>query len=883
MSVTDGSVPSTIEDSIRVLHVDDDPAMLELTATSLERVDNRFEVVTETRPKAALDRLDDAAVDCVVSDYQMPSMDGLEFLDAVRERSPDLPFVLFTGKGSEEIASEAISAGVSDYLQKQPGGDQYELLANRVVNAVVQYRTARKHERVHTALQTATEGIGILDEDGRYVYVNETYADLYGLVPSDLVGEHWERLYPEEEVERLREDIMPELERSGEWVGRSRGRRVDGSIFTERLSMTDLESGHVCVVRDITDRVEREHQLQRERDRYQSLFENTNDAVAWTEYSGDTPIIREANPRFRDLFESPDETVVGQPLDDVVTDPDNAERRDRAEEISRQVKAGEHLRGECERDTVDGPRTFLWEAIPYAPPGTEEIRHTHAVYTDISERKAYERQLEQYRTLVETVDDPMFMLDADGTMTMVNDAVVEQWGYARDELEGTHARKVMREKDYQRGTQLIVDLLEGDRSWGSFEMRSETADGEVLLHENKIGVIVENGEHVGTVGILRDITDRTQRERELEASRERYQSLFENNPLVIWEEDFSEAVTYLEEVASDIDDVETYLRDNPEEIDCLLERVEIVDVNRNALDYYDAPSKEVLLDRFDELFAEETYEALASMWAAIADGRTRCRIESVSKTLSGQRRTEIIDVFVPEAYTDDYSRVYITGTDITEQKRQERERKRKNERLEEFTSVVSHDLRNPLNVASGRLDLARDECDSDHLDAVAGAHDRMESLIEDLLTLARQGETVAAVEPVDLASMVSECWQPLSDDGATLVPDTDATITADPDRLRQLLENLLDNALDHAGETVTVTVGDLPNGFYVEDDGAGIPEDQRVRVFEAGVSMSRDGTGFGLSIVERIADAHGWTVELTDGSDGGARFEITGVETDHTE
>ncbi|PSQ57994.1 MAG: HTR-like protein, partial [Halobacteriales archaeon SW_9_67_25] len=122
MSLSAGTALSAGED-ITVLHVDDDPDVLDITATFLQRADRRFEVVTETDPDAALDRLD-GGVDCVVSDYQMPAMDGLAFLDAVRDEAPELPFVLFTGKGSEEIASDAISAGVTDYLQKRTGTDQ---------------------------------------------------------------------------------------------------------------------------------------------------------------------------------------------------------------------------------------------------------------------------------------------------------------------------------------------------------------------------------------------------------------------------------------------------------------------------------------------------------------------------------------------------------------------------------------------------------------------------------------------------------------------------------------------------------------------------------------------------------------------------------------
>ena len=138
----DAAAFPSVDDRIRLLHVDDDASFLALVETFLDRLDVSCSVRTETDPERALAE-GIAEVDCVVSDYEMPTIDGLEFLDRVRERRPDLPFVLFTGRGSEEIASDAISAGVTDYLQKGGGTDQYEMLANRVRNAVERRRSER--------------------------------------------------------------------------------------------------------------------------------------------------------------------------------------------------------------------------------------------------------------------------------------------------------------------------------------------------------------------------------------------------------------------------------------------------------------------------------------------------------------------------------------------------------------------------------------------------------------------------------------------------------------------------------------------------------------------------------------------------------------------
>ncbi|WP_247005333.1 PAS domain-containing sensor histidine kinase [Halorientalis litorea] len=221
-------------------------------------------------------------------------------------------------------------------------------------------------------------------------------------------------------------------------------------------------------------------------------------------------------------------------------------------------------------------------------------------------------------------------------------------------------------------------------------------------------------------------------------------------------------------------------------------------------------------------------------------------------------------------------------TDITGRKEQETELRQQNEQLSQFASVVSHDLRNPLNVAIARLELAQQQSDNEHLDPMENALARMERIIDDVLWLAREGQDIGVTEPVALDDVVGAAWAIVADDadGAEIRrPDAGlGTIEADDDRLCQLLENLFRNAIEHGDGAVTVTVGPLADGFYVEDDGPGIPEAERADIFTAGYSTADGGTGFGLDIVQQVAEAHGWTVSVTDGDDGGARFEITGVQ-----
>lgn len=241
-------------EQIRVLHVDDEPGLRELTAQFLEGLDGQFEVATAPSAAVGLDMLQTGEFDCVISDYQMPRQNGLEFLAAVREEHPDLPFILFTGKGSEEIASKAITAGVTDYLQKDTGTDLYTILANRITNVVEQYRAVRQTALSHRAMETASEGLSLVEPDGTFSYVNPAFAHLFGYDREELVGEYWTVLYHNEEAARLEHDILPAVRETGYWAGETvRLTKAGERLVTDhRLAHTD-EGVIVCTAQNVTD------------------------------------------------------------------------------------------------------------------------------------------------------------------------------------------------------------------------------------------------------------------------------------------------------------------------------------------------------------------------------------------------------------------------------------------------------------------------------------------------------------------------------------------------------------------------------------------------------------------------------------------------------
>ncbi|AUG46537.1 two-component system sensor histidine kinase/response regulator [Haloarcula taiwanensis] len=220
-----------------------------------------------------------------------------------------------------------------------------------------------------------------------------------------------------------------------------------------------------------------------------------------------------------------------------------------------------------------------------------------------------------------------------------------------------------------------------------------------------------------------------------------------------------------------------------------------------------------------------------------------------------------------------------------ERERREQELTRERNRLEDFASVVSHDLRNPLSVAFGRLTLVEEEYDGnpEHIESLHRSLERMDELIDDVLALARGGHKVIDANETSLDDIITAAWDTVESSDATLERiETDAEITGDQTRLQQLFENLFRNSVEHSDDPVTVRVGTLSGGrgFYVADDGPGIPEDEREQVFERGYTTSDDGTGFGLAIVSEIVDAHGGRITVAESDGGGVRFDVTGVQVD---
>lgn len=496
-----------------------------------------------------------------------------------------------------------------------------------------------------------------------------------------------------------------------------------------------------------------------------------------------------------------------------------------------------------------------------------------------------------YQKLVDTIQDPIVVADTDRRIIDCNQAFTDRFGYEFDEV-AAHQTEVL----YADPTEFdaVAEELVAHADDQTFirTISYETRSGETFPGEtNVVNLRDATGEIIAVIGLIREITGQRDRERDRESTIEFLQGLYDvaTDKTV----DVDEKITRLLELGPEILD-----------LPCgYLTQIEVSNADgRNGTQrVIEASGDHELLQpgsscplaqsycrrtiETDGLF--EVHNAIEAGWEndpAYELFNLGCYL-GTSITIDGELYGTIF--FAAEAPRaepfSDAARTYLRLMSQLvsyelERKQTTSELKRRNERLVEFAGVISHDLRNPLNVAEGSLELAREENDSEHLDAVASAHGRMKTLIDDLLTLAREGEEMADEEPVDLDGLIENCWRNVDTAEATLVAKTDRTVRADRSRLAQLLENIIRNAVEHGGDDVTFTAGELEDGFYIQDDGPGIPEDEWDDVFEPGYSTAEDGTGFGLSIVRQVAHAHDWGLRVTDSAEGGARFEISGVE-----
>ncbi|MFB6153464.1 MAG: PAS domain-containing sensor histidine kinase [Halodesulfurarchaeum sp.] len=474
-----------------------------------------------------------------------------------------------------------------------------------------------------------------------------------------------------------------------------------------------------------------------------------------------------------------------------------------------------------------------------------------------------------FRRLIEYSSDIITVVDPDGTIRFTSPSTERVLGFDPDAEVGRNVvdRVHPAEKDTVR--EAFEQILAEPGETTVMEYRCRTATGDWTWLESRGQNRLDDPIIRGIVITSRDVTDRRRRERALETLHDRTRELVTADSQQAVADLTARAArdaldypfTVVRLVTPDGGHLEPVAM--TEEAEEVLGSRPVYEVGEGTAGTAFAAGEPRLYEEFDDL--DDGFDrgaARSGLFVPIGDHG----VLAIGETDPGGLDEEDAQL----------ARILAANAEVAlDRVEHEQELTRQNERLSEFASILSHDLRSPLAVASGRLEMV--DAPDEQLEPIRGALDRMEELVENVLALAKHGETVDSVEAVDLDSIAGESWQRVSTGDAELSVETSRSILADPSRLSQVFENLYTNAVEHGGTAVTIRVGDLPDGFFVEDDGSGITETDRDRVWESGFSTNESGTGFGLAIVQQIAEAHGWEVGVAESEQGGARFEFTGV------
>lgn len=772
---------------IAVLCVDDNRDLADLTAEILEQQNAIFDVDVLTSAAEAEERLAEVEYDCIVSDYDMPNMDGIEFLEVVREHSPELPFILYTGKGSEEVASEAISIGVTDYVEKSPGPEQYELLENRIKNAAEQYRAlsrARMLDRIRSVIHDVNQAL--VQSQTREELESEVCEIICNAEPYRFVwiGEH----------DPKSKTVVP---RASAGVGESYLEEIE--ITTDATPTSLGPTGRAITTREIATT--------------QSIADDI-DYEPWREMALDRGFESSAAIPF--VYEDELYGVLN-----VYSDLPNAfDESERAllEELGDDIAHGLH-------------------------------------------RIDRERDLRRFKLAAECGGHAVYITDSSGVIEYVNPAFERITGY--DESAAVGATPAIL-KSGEMGEQYYEDLWEtittGER-WEE-EIVNRRASGDLYTAYQTIAPIAdgEEGNPSAYVAIQADISDLKEREHAIEIQRQRYRALLTAVPDPVFV-----ANPETEEIVDANAAAETLVGRSREEL-----------IGMAATDLHPAD------EHHDTLFSEHLRQSQASDQGRIILSTFDDGSDILVETCEG----EYVPVEINAGLVEIDGETLFQGVfrDVTDRRARERTIAHQNERLEEFASLVSHDLRNPLTVAMGRIELEREERDSQHLETANTSLKRMDQMIENFLLWSRADHSIEEPEAIDLSAIVERCWTNLTAEEATLINETHGMIIGDEDRVSHLMMNLINNAVEHGGSGVTIRIGHLEDddGIFVEDNGRGFADIDRDSVFERGVTSTETGTGLGLAIVKRVIDAHDWAVAVTESESGGARFEISGIEI-HTE
>lgn len=827
-------------DSLKVLLVDDEPDLLEQAKIFLEKEEKGIEIETALSAEEGLKKLDKEDYDAIVADYQMPKLDGLEFLEILRKDwESDIPFIVFTGRGREKVAIEALNLGADRYLQK--GGEprsQYGILAKAIKQEVTHWKGKEKLEnrkkRLDAVFNASNEIIFTKNEEGNYTQANEAFAKKFGLSMDDIIGKGDEEIFSEEEAKRIRKMDEKVLEK-GESITSLGKLTVDGEkrfFETNKVPLRnkDGEVMGVCgFARDITD-------LRKAEERFRRFFENLGDAVFVTKVGGENKgEILEVNPAAeKQTGYSREELLKMNIINDLavkgskVTDQKSVDER---------LSEGETVNFQQKKRKKDG--TEYWTEVVVTPIEYKGEKASLSINRDITERKRMEDRLMH---LFETAPDAVLLMNKERKIEGINEEFKEMMGYSREELVGNKLSKAPFIPEEERKT--LEENLKNriGKGFSPFTAKFKTKDGENIFMEVNASFLKTDEKIIGSLAIARNITERKRMEKKLQEERAELRSL---------------------------------LRGSDDSIYMVDKNCRYVLVNDELLKRLNKERNAVIGSRFQDFHKEEKSRKFSEKVREVFETGQSLKQEYEM----GNEDKWFLRTFSPveDLETGEVKNVVIISKDITE-------RKRAQEREDFLHSLLRHDLSNKANLINGYHELLLDtdlsEKQLEYLESAIECNRESAELIEKIRTLHRVGK--AELEDTNIDFILDE----VIEEKKSLANENDIKIVCEKAKnevrggplLKELCSNVIENSIKHSGcNKIKIKTQNLGEEVKIsfEDNGRGIPKEERKKVLEKGFRKGKDsGSGLGLHLVKKIAESYGGNVEITDSELGGVKVNV---------
>ncbi|MCU4751352.1 PAS domain S-box protein [Halobacteria archaeon AArc-curdl1] len=633
---------------IRVLHVQTETEFAGRVSTSLEQAHETLTVETAGSVEEGLSAVSERDIHCVLSAADLSERNGLELCTEIHRKYQPVPFILYTKNGSKQLLRDAVSANVSECVPRHRLLEAPERITAVIEEAVVQSRQQREKQYLLDALESANEGISIVDDSGEFVYVNDAYADLFRDEPATMIGESWGQVYPEADIEEPHESILSTVEANGDWQGETTGLRADGTTFVAAKTITKTKDGYVCTVQDVSEAKQRKR-------RFEAIFNNTYTFVGLMEPDGTLIEANEAALSFGGLDR---EAVVERPLWETYWFRGNEATQRAARAAVQQARNGTMYRDEI---TVQGADREIIIDFSVRPVTNDEGEVTLLIPEgrNINERKQYLRQLE---TLVDNLPGIAYRgsNERGWPMEKVGGEVEALTGYTATELtsnRGLYGKELIHEADRDMVWETVQEALDRRESF-ELTYRIRAKDGETKwVWEKGQGIYSSAGEIEAIEGFITDITERKRITDELREER-----------------------VFIDQAIDALEDV-FYVFDRDGEIRRWNSKLSSVtgysddEIDEMAVaDFVPTNEQERILSTFSETL--ETGSAVIESALCTADG------DSIPYEFTGARLTD------SEGTTDGLVGV---GRDITERRRYEVMLKTLHERTREMTRADQTD------------------------------------------------------------------------------------------------------------------------------------------------------------------------------------------------